>query len=181
MTTLIDVSSVLMGCGPFTNLITRPTGAAVRTQIEARLAAGRGPVTIIDFSQVELLDFSCADEVVAKLLLAAGQRSEDTYFIFRGITEAHLDAIDAVLERRQLALVVQLSDGASQLHGAVTLVERAAWNALALLARACVPDEVADRLGVPADESRLALECLCDKRVALRDGGDRYRALGLSG
>ena len=68
----IDVSSVLRRtvCDLYSNLVTRPTGAAVRTEIENLLAAWRGPsLTVIDFSHVNLLDFSCADEVVAKLLL----------------------------------------------------------------------------------------------------------------
>lgn len=178
MTTFIDVSSVLMGCGPFTNLVTRSTGAAVRSQIEARLPRDGGTLTVIDFSQVELLDFSCADEVVAKLLLACLDRADGTYFLFRGITESHLDAIDAVLERHGLALVVQLADGAAQLHGIVKPDERRAWDALNGLARACAADEVASAIGLDADGSRHLLDGLHRRRVVVRDRQGRYAALG---
>ena len=69
----IDLSSVLrqtLSCELYSNLVTRPTGAAVRTQIEALLADSRErSLTVIDFSHVGMIDFSCADEVVAKLLL----------------------------------------------------------------------------------------------------------------
>ena len=69
----IDVNSVLrqtLSCELYSNLVTRPTGAAVRTQIEALLADSRErSLTVIDFSHVGMIDFSCADEVVAKLLL----------------------------------------------------------------------------------------------------------------
>ena len=68
----IDVSTVLRGtvCDLYSNLVTRPTGAAVRTAIERQVfEIGTPVVTTIDFSQVNLLDFSCADEIVAKLLL----------------------------------------------------------------------------------------------------------------
>src|SRR3954468_17845439 len=69
----IDVSSVLrqtLSCKLYSNLVTRPTGAAVRTQIEALLAESRErSLTVIDFSHVGMIDFSCADEVIAKLLL----------------------------------------------------------------------------------------------------------------
>jgi len=69
----IDVSSVLrqtVSCELYSNLVTRPTGAAVRTQIEALLADSRErSLTVIDFSHVGMIDFSCADEVIAKLLL----------------------------------------------------------------------------------------------------------------
>ena len=71
----IDLSSVLrqtLACDLYSNLVTRPTGAAVRTQIELLLGdpdATTRALTIIDFSQVSMIDFSCADEVVAKLLM----------------------------------------------------------------------------------------------------------------
>ena len=69
----IDLSSVLrqtVSCELYSNLVTRPTGAAVRAQIEALLADARErSLTVIDFSHVGMIDFSCADEVVAKLLL----------------------------------------------------------------------------------------------------------------
>jgi hypothetical protein len=68
----IDLGTVLRGavCALYSNLVTRPTGAAVRTEIERVIAESGGrTVTVIDFSQVTLLDFSCADEIVAKLML----------------------------------------------------------------------------------------------------------------
>ena len=82
----IDISSVLrqtLECDLYSNLVTRPTGAAVRGQIELLLGetAGRG-LTIIDFSQVSMIDFSCADEVIAKLLIryADDTRHGDTSY-----------------------------------------------------------------------------------------------------
>ena len=112
----IDVSSVLRRtvCDLYSNLVTRPTGAAVRTEIENLLSAWRGPsLTVIDFSHVNLLDFSCADEVVAKLLLRfeGDAPPQDAYFLLRGVREDHLDAIEAALERYQLALVMQDESG----------------------------------------------------------------------
>ena len=57
---------------PYRNLVTRPTGAAVRNRIEAALARSDCHTALLDFSDVELLDLSCADEVVAKLLHGRG-------------------------------------------------------------------------------------------------------------
>ena len=56
-------------------------------------------LTVIDFSHVGLLDYSCANEVVAKLLLrfATETPPSDAYFVFRGMQEWHLDAIEAAL------------------------------------------------------------------------------------
>ncbi|HVD04699.1 MAG TPA: hypothetical protein VNB89_01720, partial [Gemmatimonadaceae bacterium] len=57
----IDLSTVLRRtvCDLYSNLVTRPTGAAVRNAIETQLAElGGRTVTVIDFSNVGLLDFS---------------------------------------------------------------------------------------------------------------------------
>ena len=54
---------------PYRNLVTRPTGAAIRNRIQETMAGSDCLTALLDFSDIELLDFSCADEVVAKLLL----------------------------------------------------------------------------------------------------------------
>src|SRR5262249_58578331 len=97
----IDVSSVLrqtLACDLYSNLVTRPTGAAVRGQIELLLgeSSDARAYAVIDFSQVSMIDFSCADEVVAKLLMryAADDSPQEAYFLFRGVNEYHRDAIE---------------------------------------------------------------------------------------
>ena len=65
----IDLGTVLRKtvCDLYSDLVTRPTGAAVRTGIEQQLAEAKDrTLTVIDFTHVGLLDFSCADEIVAK-------------------------------------------------------------------------------------------------------------------
>ena len=112
----IDLSSVLrqtLACDLYSNLVTRPTGAAVRGQIEQMLSlSGERALTVIDFSQVSMIDFSCADEVVAKLLMryASDDPPQDAYFLFRGVTEDHSDAIEAVLERHDLVAAMEHED-----------------------------------------------------------------------
>jgi hypothetical protein len=132
MTLLIDVGAVLRGsvCELYSNLLTRPTGAAVRHAIERQVVEVGSPVvTTIDFSQVDLLDVSCADEIIAKLLLRydAAANPLSGYLLLKGIREDHLDAIDAVLEKRSLALVAW-QDGLAQLHGIVDASERLHWE-----------------------------------------------------
>ncbi|HEY7409070.1 MAG TPA: hypothetical protein VH638_12445, partial [Gemmatimonadaceae bacterium] len=141
----IDLGTVLRRtvCDLYSDLVTRPTGAAVRTGIEQQLAdAGERTLTVIDFTHVGLLDFSCADEIVAKLLVtycepagATGRVAppRDCYFLFKGVSDSHLDAIDAVLQRRGLALVAQTDDGSPLLIGTVDDGERRAWEAVTRL------------------------------------------------
>lgn len=178
----IDVSSMLRKsvCELYSNLVTRPTGAAVRCEIEQELdRIGERALTIIDFSHVKLLDFSCADEIVAKLLMqyvsVDGPRRE-VYFVFRGINESHMDAIEAVLERHKLALVSQLADGAARLIGEIQDDERLAWETMARLG-AAPSSEFATAAGMPQDAADRMLDTLWRRRLVIRyDGG--YAAVG---
>lgn len=178
----IDVSSVLRRtvCDLYSNLVTRPTGAAVRTEIENLLSAWRGPsLTVIDFSHVNLLDFSCADEVVAKLLLRfEGGAPQDAYFLLRGVREDHLDAIEAALERYALALVMQADDGALLLVGTVNEAQRRAWQALRDLGRGAA-DELALVLGEAPAYAASLLATLHERRLVMRLD-DMYIPLGAS-
>jgi hypothetical protein len=86
---------------PYQNLVTRPTGAAVRTRIEATLAHSNCLTALLDFSDIELVDLSCADEVVAKLLLTV----RTAYFVvLQGLREDHHEAIEHVLTHHRLAV-----------------------------------------------------------------------------
>ena len=184
----IDVSSVLrqtLSCELYSNLVTRPTGAAVRTQIEALLADARErSLTIIDFSHVGMIDFSCADEVVAKLLLryaAAEREAREAYFLFRGVTDDHWDAIEAVLERHGLALVLESADGdGARLVGIVDDGERRAWQKVYELGRTGAAD-LASALGTAPDACQRVLDGLHRRRLVMRLD-DAYVAVGgLSG
>jgi hypothetical protein len=124
-------------CDLYSNLVTRDTGRAVRGQLEILLDGMPGQrLTVLDFSHVGVLDFSCADEIVAKLLLRFGAglpvgsdaSMTPSYFMFRGLGEAHLEALEPVLERHGLALVAERADGSMELVGMVDADERLVWT-----------------------------------------------------
>ncbi len=176
MTPRIDLAEVLRGtvCDLYSNLLTRPTGAAVRGAIEGRLAAGRvagatGPaIAVLDFTHVRLLDFSCADEIVGKLLLrtAGPDASLPSYLVFRGLHEDHLDPIETVLQRYALALVA-IEGGRPVLYGTVDDDERAIWETVRALGRAA-PAAVAARLPTDPRHAHQILGRLADRRLLLR-------------
>ena len=118
----------------YSSLVTRPTGQAVRLAIENVLAESTGLVSlsVIDLSQVTVIDFSCADEVVAKLLLRflEEDRPREAFFVFRGIRELHRDPIEVVLHRQTLAAVSETESGAFELIGSATGRELEVWRAL---------------------------------------------------
>ncbi len=169
----IDVSSVLRRTVSdlYTNLVTRPTGAAVRRDIERQLASSPfETLTVLDFSHVGLLDLSCADEIVAKLLLRHGSDTvmrDDGYFVVRGVNEAHLDAIEAVLERHGLAVIADLDGIGARLVGMVDDTERQAWEIVRQLGRAAAGD-VAVHLHRGASEMESLLDRLTQRRLLIR-------------
>jgi len=158
----------------FSNLVTRPTGRAIRSGVESQLAemegaAHDGCLSILDFTQVRVLDYSCADEIVAKLLLrfSGDERPAEAFFVVRGVQEHHEEAIEAVLERHNLLLVARDDAGEVKLLGAANPVHRAAWESLVRRRRAGVGD-VAEDTGLAADAAEAALASLLAHRVATR-------------
>jgi hypothetical protein len=181
----IDLSSVLrqtLACDLYSNLVTRPTGAAVRGQIEEMLSdSGPRALTVIDFSHVSMIDLSCADEVVAKLLLRYGSENsaQEAYFLFRGVTEDHHDAIEAVLERHELVAALEEEDGV-RLVGTLSEDERQAWDAVCSLGEdGGDPTEVAIRMNCERRLAEELLETLCRRRVMMRVD-ERFVAVGTS-
>lgn len=161
----------------YSHLVTRPTGRAVRMAIETQLSGTVArSLSLIDLSEVTILDFSCADEVVAKLLQRyVDDTAHEAFFVFCGVREPHRDQIQVVLERQSLIAVAETGPGTFELLGTPTLVEADSWSSLerrGLLE----PDGLTEFL--PEEEARAALDRLVDRRVAFRSpGSGRYHAL----
>jgi hypothetical protein len=155
---------------PYRNLVTRPTGVAVRTRIEETLAGSSCLTAMLDFSEIELVDLSCADEVVAKLLLA-GRNAY--FFVLQGLREDQREAIDHVLSHHGLAVAAVPPDqGEPRLLGWVSADAREAF--------ACICDrgplgvsDLARRLGWLENRSREALRSLAAHRL-VRPVGELY-------
>ena len=141
----------------------------MRLAIESQLAeAGDTAFSLIDLSEVTVLDFSCADEVVAKLLAryVEADRPREAYFVIRGVTELHREPIEVVLERQRLAAVAQREDGGYELLGARSTAEESAWRLVETRGR-IEAREVGDLL--PGAEDRSALEALVRMRVVFAE------------
>jgi hypothetical protein len=168
----------------YSHLITRPTGQALRLGIESQIGEmGELCLSILDFTQVTVLDYSCADEAVAKLILRYQRldRPADAYFVVRGVGEHHRETIEAVLERHGLAVVAEQVDSGPILLGGVSPLEYEAWLALGAVGSGSAA-EVASRLDAPLSEVDAALEALAAHRVAIRrtvagTSAGRYHAL----
>jgi hypothetical protein len=160
---------------PYRNLVTRPTGAAVRGRIERAMVESGCGTALLDFSDVELLDLSCADEIVAKLLLVSASAS-DRYVVLWGLREDQVEAIDHVLTHQRLAVAALAADTeALAVLGAIDPDGRIAFNCVAERGPMRAP-AVADALTWEESRARCALEMLAALRlVRVRD--DAFRSL----
>ncbi|HET9438701.1 MAG TPA: hypothetical protein VFO52_00935 [Longimicrobiales bacterium] len=163
----------------YSHLVTRPTGQALRLGIESQIRElGAFCVSVLDFSQVVVLDYSCADEVIAKLIMnyQRAERPNDAYFVVRGLAEEHTDPIEEVLVRHQLALVAEI-DGAFVLLGNASDTEREVWSELQKQGNA-EPHELLRFVGCPEPQVNLALDTLHRSRTVLRRANsNRYFSL----
>lgn len=152
-------------------LVTRPTGRAVRLSIEDRLAEHRGSVvSVLDFRNVSVIDFSCADEVAAKLADAArsGESAAgDLFLLFTGLEEHHLDPVESALRRRELVVAAERADGSPLVLGELEEEARRAWHGLVRRGEGA-PGTLAEELGLGADGARALLETLHRRRLVLR-------------
>ncbi len=116
-----DLRDLMDGHRGTSNLVTRETGRSIRESIEARLEREpEGTVVALDFSHVAIIDFSCADEVISKLVARLqGLEYGDKYVVLHGLTPTHEENIAVALERKKLAVLVSRADGSWRLLGSL--------------------------------------------------------------
>ena len=103
------------------DLVTRPSGHVVRNRIEMDIAkAEDGAVIALDFSKIGIIDYSCADEIVAKLIsrLLGGEYG-NKYFTLTGLNENQQENIEVALERKALAAIAEKRNGEKILLGSL--------------------------------------------------------------
>ena len=101
------------------DLVTRHSGRAMRERIERALAKEvEGTVVGLDFSEIGIIDFSCADEIVAKLVsrLLSGEDG-DKYIVLTGLNENQKENLEVALERKGLAVMGRMEEGNNVLLG----------------------------------------------------------------
>ena len=162
----------------YSDLVTRPTGVSVRQRIEAQIAASPHPTAQLDFGAIGLLDFSCADEIVAKLLLNC-DFERPRFVVLVNVSEAQFEAIDHVLETHQLTVIAMLTAGGGpRVLGWQTPDLLAAFEAVMAIG-AGDAGRVADSLGWTIERAADALQSLALRRMVQAASGT-YCPLPLS-
>jgi hypothetical protein len=102
-------------------LVTRHSGQVIRSRVERDIEKEKnGEVVALDFSKVGVVDYSCADEVVAKLIsrLLSGEYG-DRYIMLTGLNENQKENIEVALERKKLAVIAKMKDNRKILLGSL--------------------------------------------------------------
>src|SRR4030042_3029419 len=159
------------------DLVTRPSGQVIRTRIEKDMENAKdGEIIALDFSKIGIIDYSCADEVVAKLIsrLLSGEYG-DKYIILIGLNENQRENIEVALERKELAVMAQMKNGKKALLGNLNNYLKETLN-LILKKGKITASDLSEYLKLPANTSGTRLLNLHKKRVVRRieeiiDGG----------
>ncbi len=103
------------------DLVTRQSGQAVRVRIEQDIEKEPdGSVVALDFSKIGVIDYSCADEVVAKLVSRLlSNEYGDRYLLLIGLNDNQKENIEVALERKDLAVLAETREGKRTVLGSL--------------------------------------------------------------
>ena len=159
------------------DLVTRPSGQVMRGRIEKNIEAEKnGEVIALDFSEIGIIDYSCADEVVAKLISRLwGNEYGDRYIILTGLNENQKENIEVALERKDLAVIARMKDGKEILLGNLNNYLRKTLEVVITKDRIRTKD-LSEIMNLEANTSGTRLLNLHKKRLVMRneeikDGG----------
>jgi hypothetical protein len=140
-----------------------------------------------DFSGTKFMDFSCADELVVKLIKrVTGGDLAGRYVILRGLQESVRENIQAALELRQIVCVYETAKGGPELLGKVNQEIQEAYDLAKEKGRITARD-VVEQTGktISASSNRLTrlkelgiLVCVTNEAVETGERQNVYEPVG---
>jgi len=159
------------------DLVTRPSGQVVRNRIEREIEKEKkGEVISLDFSKIGVIDFSCADEIVAKLVSRLlSIEYGDKYIVLAGLNENQMENIEVALERKGLSVIAEARNGKKILIGNLNNYLKETLNAV-LDKGVITAKELSETLKLEMNTSGTRLLNLHKKRLVkrteeIRNGG----------
>jgi len=159
------------------DLVTRPSGNKIRERIERDIEKeDDGAVIALDFSKIGIVDYSCADEIAAKLIsrLLSGEYG-DRYIVLIGLSENQRENIEVALERKELAVMAEMRDKEKVLIGSLN---KYLSDTLELILKKgnITAKELSEEMKLEPNASGMRLLNLYKKRLvkrieAMQDGG----------
>ncbi|MFO0793288.1 MAG: hypothetical protein U0586_04410 [Candidatus Brocadiaceae bacterium] len=159
------------------DLVTRHSGQVIRERVEHDISKeSEGEIVALDFSRIGIIDFSCADEIVAKLIsrLLSGEYG-DKYITLTELNENQKENIEVALERKDLAIMAGLKDGKKMLLGSLNNYLKETLQ-LILKKERITAKGLSEAMKLAANTSGTRLLNLYKKRLVkrideIRDGG----------
>ena len=151
------------------DLVTRPSGQVIRERIERDIVKeGDRVVVALDFSKIGVIDYSCADEIVAKLVsrLLGGEYG-DKYILLVGLNENQKENIEVALERKDLAIMAKTRNNKKILLGNINNYLKQTLN-LILEKDKITARKLSDIMKLEANTSGTRLLNLHKKRLVRR-------------
>lgn len=151
------------------DLVTRPSGQVIRERIERDISVEKdGEVIALDFSKIGIIDYSCADEIIAKLISRlTSVEYGDKYIVLTGLSENQKENIEVALERKDLSVMVEMTDDEKILIGSLHDYLKETLD-LILNKGKITAGELSDELKLPANTSGTRLLNLHKKRLVRR-------------
>jgi len=156
------------------DLVTRQSGQVIRDRIERAIAKEEnGAVIVLDFSKIGVIDYSCADEIVAKLIsrLLGGEYG-NRYIVLTGLNDNQEENIEVALERKGLAAMAERRSGEKILLGSLNNYLKKTLN-LILKKGMLTAKELSEAMNLEANTSGTRLLNLHKKRLVKRTEGIR--------
>ena len=151
------------------DLVTMTSGQVIRERIERDIAQEEeGAVIALDFSKIGIIDYSCADEIVAKLIsrLLSGEYG-DKYITLTGLNENQKENIEVALERKELAVMAQMKDERKILLGSLNNYLKETLNLILKKGKISAKD-LSEIMKLEANTSGTRLLNLYKKRLVKR-------------
>ncbi len=148
----------------------RSRGARLRETIEKIFQESQEPCLVIDFSGMGSIDFSWADEVVAKMVSRLwSDEYGEKYLVLKGLTPSQEENIGVALERKKLAVLIT-GPGGWRIIGSLNNYLAQTLNQV-MLTRRLTLKELSEKEKIGMNTSGTRLLNLYKKRLVLRIEG----------
>jgi len=150
-------------------LVTRRLGEKVRRNILSSLNRGTGPTSLLlDFSEIHILDYSCADELVSRMAIELNSGLYGEFFLLlTGLDDMLHENVAVALKQREVAL---MCDKEKQWHIIGSLRSYLEHGLLMLnRERVITSRELADAEGISINAACNRMNELCRQGLAYRN------------
>jgi len=151
------------------DLVTRQSGGLIRKKIEDDIMKEQeGSVIALDFTEIGIMDYSCADEIVAKLVsrLLSNEYGEK-YILLKGLNENQKENIEVALDRKELAVMAEMRSGEKTLMGSLNNYLRETLQHIIMNGKIAARD-LSEAMGLESNTSGTRLLNLHKKRLVIR-------------